>query len=289
MRIIALLVMVFGVALGGGAIFFASKYFEDMKASMAQQEPDTVRVLVAKVHLSYGTRVTADNLQWVEWPRSAVPAGSFTSVQDLLGADGSAQRVVLRSIEPGEPVLVGKITEPGQSPRMAMNLTDGKRAVSIQIDAVSGVAGFVAPGDSVDILLTREQQGMLTSSVILQEITIIAVDQQANSESSSPRLGNTVTVEVDTTQAQKLALAQQIGRLSLTLRGFAGEDGATQPVAPVTEASLSDLAGPAPAAPADPGLSVRVRRFGVVADVVPVQEGATGQNAGADGQSSTGN
>lgn len=253
---------------------------------MAQNEPDTVRVLVAKVSLPYGARLGTDHLQWVEWPRAAVPAGSFTSVQALLGNDGNARRIVLRSIEPGEPILAAKLTEPGQSPRMAMNLGDGKRAVSIQIDAVSGVAGFVAPGDQVDILLTREQRGQLTSSVILQEITIIAVDQLSNSESSSPRLGKTVTVEVDTTQAQKLALAQQIGRLSLTLRGTGEEDAG--PVAPVTESQLSDLAAPAAPAPVDPGLKVRVRRAGQLSDVVPVQEGA-GSNADSDGGAAAGN
>ena len=279
--------MVFGVALGGGAMFFASKYFEDMKASMAQKEPDTVRVLVAKVSLPYGARLGTEHLQWVEWPKAAIPAGAYTSVQALLGADGKARRVVLRSIEPGEPILAGKLTEPGESPRMAMNLGEGKRAVSLQIDAVSGVAGFVAPGDRVDILLTREQRGQLTSSVILQDINIIAVDQQSNSESSSPRLGQTVTVEVDTTQAQKLALARQIGRLSLTLRGT--DEAVEGPVAPVTEASLSDLQAPAAApAPVDTSLKVRVRRAGQLTDVVKVEEGAT-ENANPEGQATTGN
>jgi pilus assembly protein CpaB len=258
MRIIAVLVLVFGVALAGGALFFASEYFKSINASMAQQGPETVKVLVAKQALGYGTTIKPGNLQWVEWPKSVVPPGAFTSVEDLLGEKGDQKRIVLRSIEPGEPILVARITKFGESPRMSMNLGDGKRAVSIRIDAVSGVSGFVAAGDRVDILLTRTQQEQLTSSVIIQDVTVIAVDQRQNSEGSSPRLGQTVTVEVDTVGAQKLALAQQVGRLSLTLRGI-GEttEGSLRPI---TADELSDFDAPEE----EEEFKVRVRRGGSV-------------------------
>ncbi len=276
MRIIAILVLVFGVALAGGALFFASEYFKEIKASMAQQGPQTVRVLVAKQAMSYGTTIQPANLQWVEWPKAAVPPGAFTSVEMLLGEKGDQRRIVLRSIEPGEPVLEAKITKFGESPRMSMNLGAGMRAVSISIDAVSGVAGFVAAGDRVDILLTRTQEGRLVSSVILQDITIIAVDQSANSETVRARLGRTVTVEVDTVQAQKLALARQVGRLSLTLRGL-GEAN-DEVLEPVTEDSLLDFA----ADEEKQEFKIRVRRGGKLStesvdDVAePVGEAATG-------------
>ena len=278
MRIIAILVLVFGVALAGGALFFASEYFKELNASMAQQQgPETVRVLVAKQALRYGATLQSENLQWVEWPAAAVPPGAFTSVEELLGEKGDQKRIVLRSIEPGELVLEGKITKFGESPRMSMNLSPGMRAVSIKIDAVSGVAGFVAAGDQVDILLTRTQQGQLVSSVILQDITIIAVDQSANSETIRARLGSTVTVEVNTVQAQKLALARQVGTLSLTLRGIIGE--ANEAVlAPVTEESLSDFERVEEA----PEFKVRVRRAGRVSDesideiTEPAEEAAPG-------------
>lgn len=131
-----------------------------------------------------------------------------------MGEKGDQRRIVLRAIEPGELILDSKITKFGESPRMSMNLGKGRHAVSISVDVVSSVSGFVAPGDRVDILLTRTLEDQLVSSVILQNITIIAVDQRANSETVSPRVGRTVTVEVDTTQAQKLALAQRVDSLS---------------------------------------------------------------------------
>ncbi|MCH8166813.1 MAG: Flp pilus assembly protein CpaB [Proteobacteria bacterium] len=278
MRIIAILVLVFGVALAGGALFFASEYFKELNASMAQQQgPETVKVLVAKTALGYGATLQQENLQWVEWPRAVVPPGSFTSVEALLGEKGDQRRIVLRAIEPGEPILEGKITKFGESPRMSMNLGAGMRAVSIKIDAVSGVAGFVVAGDRVDILLTRTQQGQLVSSVILQDITIIAVDQRANSETTRARLGSTVTVEVNTVQAQKLALARQVGKLSLTLRGIIGEAN-EEVLAPVTEESLSDFERVEEA----PEFKVRVRRAGRVSDesideiTEPAEEAAPG-------------
>jgi pilus assembly protein CpaB len=264
--------------LAGGALFFASEYFKELNASMAQRDqgPETVKVLVAKQALGYGTTLQPGNLQWVEWPKSAVPPGSFTSVEELLGAKGDQRRIVLRSIEIGEPVLEGKITKFGESPRMSMNLNAGMRAVSISIDAVSGVAGFVAAGDRVDILLTRTQQGQLVSSVILQDITVIAVDQRQNSEAIRARLGSTVTVEVDTVQAQKLALARQVGKLSLTLRGI-GEV-SEEALKPVTVDSLSDF----DQAEEAPEFKVRVRRGGKLSDesventAEPAGEASTG-------------
>jgi pilus assembly protein CpaB len=227
-----------GAAIGGGAVFYLTTPRE-IAIPHVVAEPETVRLLVARQALSYGATLQPGNLQWVEWPKSAVPPGAFTSVEELLGEKGDQKRIVLRSIEPGEPVLENKITKFGESPRMSMNLNSGMRAVSISIDAVSGVAGFVAPGDRVDILLTRTQQGQLVSSVILQDITVIAVDQRQNAEATKARLGSTVTVEVDTVQAQKLALARQVGKLSLTLRGI-GEV-TEEPLAPVTVDSLSNF------------------------------------------------
>jgi len=281
MRVIAVLVLVFGIALSGGALFFASEYFDTMKASMAQKGPEMARVLVAKKTLNYGKTIGPADLKWVEWPRSAIPPGAFTTAEALLGEKRDQRRIVLRAIETGEPILEGKITKFGESPRMSMNIAEGRRAVSISVDVVSSVSGFVATGDRVDILLTRTQQEKLVSSVILQDIEIIAVDQRANSEAMSPRVGRTVTVDVDTVQAQKLALAQRLGSLSLTLRGI-GESSDTT-LAPVSSDSLSDFEKKQE----DPMLKVRVRRGGSLSsvDVGDVEDG-TKQDSGSDTKSS---
>jgi len=102
-------------------------------AAPARAGMETVRVLVAKQAMNYGATIKPGNLQWVEWPAAAVPPGAFTSVEELLGEKGDQRRIVLRSIEPGELVLEGKITILGDPPRMLMNLRAGMRAVSISI------------------------------------------------------------------------------------------------------------------------------------------------------------
>lgn len=277
MRIIAVLVLFFGVALAGGALFFASEYFKEVRASMAQRGPETVRVLVAKRQLDYGARIEPTDLQWVEWPKAAVPPGSFTAVEPLFGDQGKDRRIVLRTIEPGEPILEGKVTKLGDSPRMSMNIGEGRRAVSISVDATAGVSGFVTPGDRVDIMLIRNIEEQLVSSIILQDVEVIAVDQQRNTETAGARTFRMVTVDVDIGDAQKLALAQQIGRLSLTLRGL-GESTEGK-IAPVTEEQLLDYGKPE-----DPGAKVRVRRAGSVQDVEIEDKPADAGAAGGAGQ-----
>jgi len=232
-----------GAALGGGVVFLVLTCQREVYFPHAVAEPETVRVLVARQPLSYGTAIRAEHLQWHEWPKAAVPPGAFTSAEALLGVTDDQHRFVLRRIEAGEPILESKITRFGESPRRMMNLGADRRAVSFQVDAASGVSGFVAAGDRVDVLLTRTLEGRLVTSVILQGITIIAIDYQSGTGPSSPRLGRAVTVEVDTVQAQKLALAQQVGRLSLVLRGTGAPD-LVDPPRPLTPDDLDLPPGP---------------------------------------------
>jgi len=218
MRIRDLLIFVIGTAVGGGAVFYLATPREGVSPH-AVTAPQTVRLLVAKKALRYGVILQREHLRWVDLPSSAVPPGAFTSATELLGKNGDQRRIVLHPIEPGEPIIEGKISEPGESPRMSMNLGGKMRTFSIRVDAVSDVAGFATTGDRVDVLLTWARDGRQVSSVILRDIAIIAIGPHSTSETLAPRLVRTVTVAVDTVQAQKLVLAQEVGRLSLILRG----------------------------------------------------------------------
>jgi pilus assembly protein CpaB len=278
MRFIGMAVLALGLLLAGGAVYFARDYYSQYQAMLASQmpaAPETVRVVAAEKPLKYGDRIdlafAETNLKWVTWPKDAVPEGAFTTAEELLGEEKKLTRTVLRTIEPGELVLKSKLTGFGESARVATQVSDGMRAVTISIDAVSGVAGLIAPGDRVDILLTRTIQEKLVTSIILQDVPVIATDQDANADGKRAGVARTATVEVDPTDASKLALAQQVGRLSLTLRGVS-ED-ATTKVEPV---SIEDLpaqpqAAPAPApAPApvvEEATIVRVRKGAEITDV----------------------
>lgn len=258
MRILAMLVLVAGVVLGGGAAYYAWKFTAEQRLNTLRPEFETVRILVARQTLAPGARLDPKQLAWAEWPAASVPDGAFSRTEVLFGDRGELARYAMRTIERGEPILSGKVSEPGGSGRFIYNLPPGMRAVSIPVDTVSIVSGFVSPGDRVDIQLIHGVEGALVSRVILTDVEILAVDQSANTEAASPRVGRTVTVAVKTEDAQRLGLASQMGRLSLMLRGLDTPPGEQAPAAPVDSRSLDGVVEPGAAPPR----TVTVRRGG---------------------------
>ncbi len=229
MRIIALIILIFGVALAGGAVFFASERYQAIEAELARRATATVAttepqivtktVVVASRPLKYGEELTPDKVRLAEFPENAVPENAFFSIDELFGENGSGERrIVLRSIEASEPIFKAKITGFGERATISAQLTPGMRAFTLRIDTVSGVAGFLLPDDRVDVFLTRAGENGLASNLIMQNVKVIAVDQFADNDSSRARVARTATVEVSPDDAQKLALAQQVGNISLSLR-----------------------------------------------------------------------
>ena len=176
----------------------------------------TRNIVIAAGPLRFGTRLNADALREVAWPEEAIPAGTFGSIADLMSG---GKRIVLASIEKNEPILRTKVTGPGQKATLSAVIQDGMRAVTIRVNDVDGVGGFVLPGDHVDVLLTRQQErtnGM--NDVVIQNARVLAVDQLADDAADRPTVVKAVTLEVDTISAQKIALAASLGSLSLMLR-----------------------------------------------------------------------
>jgi pilus assembly protein CpaB len=182
-----------------------------------KEKPVATRtIVVATGPLRFGTQMLPENLREVAWPEEAIPAGTFGSIAELTGG---GKRIVLASIERNEPVLRAKVTGPGQKATLSAVIQDGMRAITVRVNDVEGVAGFVLPGDHVDVLLTRQQEratGM--NDVVLQNARVLAVDQLADDASDRPTVVKAVTLEVDTVGAQKIALASSLGNLSLMLR-----------------------------------------------------------------------
>jgi pilus assembly protein CpaB len=190
------------------------------------EKPDLRTVIVAARPLPFGTKLTAAVLQARQWPAASVPEGTFASTSALISAD--AERVVLSAIAKDEPILASKITAPGQRASLSVVIEEGKKAVTIRVDDVLGVAGFVQPDDRVDILLTRTSRAANESrelsaytDVLLQDIRVLAIDQLAD-RNTQAKPAKAVTVEVGTEDAQKLVLAASIGQLSLALRRAGG-------------------------------------------------------------------
>lgn len=278
MRILSLFVAMFGCALAGGALLLASwQLSPPAERGMTLQDASaTVRVLVAKESLPYASIITPDQLAWREWPRQSVPEGAFTSLEHLLGPAHDFERRATGPIEKNEPILLARITEPGEQLRLQTQLAEGMVAVSIRVDAVSSVSGFARVGDRVDVNHIADRNGELTSDLILQNVRVLAVDQNADATSSAARVARTVTVEVNRRGAQLLSLAQLTGTLSLILRRD-GEAGAVDS-APIGAGELGD----GPKSGGKQGPAVIVRKQGVVVDTVRVGD-ATEKVNGAGG------
>jgi pilus assembly protein CpaB len=216
--IMIVLAGVFGLLAVFVAQAWLSRQDEQMRLRSALNLPQptaTRMVVVASSALRFGNPLSSSNLRETPWPEGALPEGSFSSIKDMLAA---GKRIVLAPIEPNEPVLASKLTGPGQRATLSAVLHEGMKAVTVRVSDIEGVAGFVLPGDHVDILLTRRVDKGGNTDVVLQDTRVLAIDQLADERTDKPAVVKAVTVEVDTLAAQKLTLASQVGTLSLALR-----------------------------------------------------------------------
>jgi pilus assembly protein CpaB len=212
----------FAVIFGLLAVFIAQVWLNN-QANMRAKNIDSNKtqlasqtVVVAKQSLRFGTELNASMLQEVPWPSNSLPSGAFGKIQDIMSG---GRRVVLAAIEANEPVLALKITGPGQRATLSALVKPGMKAVTIRVNDVEGVGGFVLPGDHVDVVLTRTiEKGNATTQVVLQNTKVLAVDQTADDRAAKATVAKSVTLEVDTVEAQKLWLASSVGSLSLLLR-----------------------------------------------------------------------
>lgn len=261
MRIRSVLVLGLAVALGTASVLVARHWVEGNTQVAGPAEPamELSGVVVARVPLHFGNTLAEENLRVVQWPKDTLPDGSFTTIEDLLGGSDGEARVVLRGIEPGEPVLTTKISGFGGRATLSSIIADDMRAVTIRVNDVNGVAGFVLPGDRVDVMLTRtpdRDQGI--TDILLQNVKVLGVDQQASEKNDDPVVARAVTLEVSPLQAQKLTLGQTVGQLSLTLRNVLNVQAET-----ARAVTLTDLGVPEPPkvdAPAAPSAPVKAAK-----------------------------
>jgi pilus assembly protein CpaB len=228
------------LVLGVVAVYLANVFLDVRESSIARSPSGTMKVAVAAVPLDYGAAITPDKIKFVDYPSATLPAGTYQTTASLL--PGGKERVALRPIGVNQPLLASDMTGEGQSASIAALLPDGMRAASVRIDDVSGVAGFVKPNDTVDVLITREISGSERNTkltdVLLQNARVIAMDQDAQSkQNAEAKVSRTATLEVTPVDAQKLALGQNLGQLSLVLR----KPGADQNIPAVETVSLDDL------------------------------------------------
>lgn len=204
----ALIMVGVSVLVGLGAVFAAAQWVAQ-QTSMA-----TAKVVVAARDLDVGTRLTPAMLQVVDWPASSAVKGAFADTAKL------DTRVINSNILRGEPVLENKLAPVGSKGGLSAVIGEGKRAMTVKVNEVVGVAGFALPGNYVDIMVNVQDEKTKTiSKIVLEQILVLAVAQdQVVRDEAKAKVVSAVTLEVTPEQAEKLDLARSVGNLSLVLR-----------------------------------------------------------------------
>lgn len=223
------------LVLAGATAFMAKSWLEAERSSLRKAaSPKSThgqRVLVAKTKLHTGQFVNPENVHWVAWPESSVSPAYFIEgkrkLEDVVGS------VVRYPVGVGEPLNVDRVVSPNGRGFMAAVLQPGMRAVSVPVTLTSGISGFVFPGDRVDVILThiyhQGQDGARdrkAGETVLTDVRVLALDQKTEVKSGDPTPARTVTFEVTPKQSETLAVANDLGKLSLSLRSLARDESA---------------------------------------------------------------
>src|SRR5512132_448116 len=224
----AMIMMIAAVIAGLGAVIIGARWLSQQATSSAN------KLVVAVSDIDLGSRLTPAMVKAVEWPANSIPKGAFTSPADV------DTRVLRTSVLAGEPVLESKLAPVGSKGGLSAVVAEGKRAMTVRVNDVIGVAGFALPGNYVDIIVNTQEENAKSgnkdqtiSKIVLEHILVLAVAQEVSRDETKPKVVSAVTVEVTPDQAEKLDLARSVGTLSLMLRNqvdlkLAGTEGATK-------------------------------------------------------------
>ncbi|BEP42590.1 MULTISPECIES: Flp pilus assembly protein CpaB [Variovorax] len=176
------------------------------------------KVVVAAVDIELGSRVNPQMLTTIDWPSGSVPNGAFSDIKAL------DERVVKVGVLRGEAVIEGKLAPVGTQGGLSAVIASGKRAMTVRVNDVVGVAGFALPGNYVDVMVNAQQdkgrgeEALQISKTVLEKVLVLAVAQEANRDDTKPKVVSAVTLELSLEDSEKLDLARSVGTLSLVLR-----------------------------------------------------------------------
>ncbi|MCL4183862.1 MAG: Flp pilus assembly protein CpaB [Burkholderiaceae bacterium] len=204
----ALIMLLLSLVAGIAAMVLAARWLNEQ--SLAKTE---AHVVVAARDIELGQPLNASMVTLVPWPAGSVPAGSFAKAEAIDG------RVVRTQLLRGEPVLEAKLAPVGTKGGLSAVIGQGRRAITVKVNEVVGVAGFALPGNYVDVLVnTQDDRERPVSKIVLERILVLAVAQEASRDDTKPRVVNAVTLEVTPEEAERIDLARSVGNLSLVLR-----------------------------------------------------------------------
>lgn len=206
-----------------------------VQSSFSKKNTTLVEIVVAKNAVKVGETVSDMNFKWQEWPKESLFAGAIIREGQKSIAD-TLQGKLRKDMVEGEPLLKSLLTASGKGNVLAAAMEPGMRAMAIKVSAESMVGGFISPGDRVDVILSyqirlsgedaQDAAGKVdrhASQTILENVNVLAIDQNSSKADDKAKVGRTVTLEVDAGGAEKLVLASEMGDLSLSLRAL-GDD-----------------------------------------------------------------
>ena len=176
------------------------------------------KVVVAAVDIELGSKMTPQMLTTTDWPSGSIPPGAFKDVKEL------QDRVVMVSVLRGDAVLERKLAPVGTQGGLSAVIAEGKRAMTVRVNDVVGVAGFALPGNYVDVMVNAQQdkgkgeEGKQISKTVLEHVLVLAVAQESGRDDTKPKVVSAVTLELTLEDSEKLDLARSVGTLSLVLR-----------------------------------------------------------------------
>jgi pilus assembly protein CpaB len=203
-----------GVVFAAVAAFMTLGYLKQASTKPVTPKLETETVVVATSGIKRGDTVSAENVKVVDWPKNAVPDGAFTTLESSIGT------VARTPIFENDPITQHKVVDANSKSVLSMLIPDGRRAISIKVNEVTGISGFVAPSSRVDVLvsLPQKDEDQARTKVVLQDIEVLAIAQAIEQRENKPVIVNTVTLNVLPTEAESLTLAANEGSLQLTLR-----------------------------------------------------------------------
>ncbi len=223
---------------------------QSQRAQVVSKPVETSQVIVAARTLPVGTIVKAEDVTWQPWPERGVNDAYFSKKKDnLKDLEGKVVRVPVTS---GEPVTRPALVSTGERGFMAAILTPGMRAVTIRLSPTSSLGGFIFPGDRVDVILSqsfeieRTDEEFFASETVFQNVRVLGVDQRSDTSGGEVRVAKTATLEVTPKMAEKVAMLEQMGTLSLSLRSLAKGNGglASDPNSPPVSETLTYTGSP---------------------------------------------
>ena len=232
-RTTALLIL--ALLTSGAAVFLIKSLLSAPDAVPAQVvnvvNKETVQVLVAQSDMPSGTFIKSDTTEWLEWPKSNIQENFInrSASEQMMGS------VVTRAFVKGEPINARHVLKVGDKGYLVAVLGAGMRAISVPVSVTSGNAGFITPGDRIDLLLVRKlktsessSNTFLTGETVLENIRVLAVDQTSDDLSKKAKLARSLTLEVTPKQAEMIAVANELGIVNYTLRGLVPDGKASE-------------------------------------------------------------